>query len=112
MTHTARDGWKWVPVEATEEMIAAPNFYATTAQVYRAMVTAAPSPPSEVTREENKIATGLKEAILHNKIANELERRFAYIFADGNIGASNVREICIEAASAVLSLFHQRGEKG
>ena len=86
MTHTARDGWKLVPVEPTAEMLKAADPYALIAAIYRTMLAAAPSPPSEVTREE---------------IARVI---FIYTREEHNG--------CLDAADAVLSLFHQSGEKG
>ena len=108
MTHTARDGWKLVPVEPTPEMLFSAKESvkdwsefgaewleeegAAWTSAYRAMLEAAPSPPSEVTREEiNKV--------LHDEIRS-------------CTGISLSQDGTLKLADAVLSLFHQRGEKG
>lgn len=112
MTHTARDGWKWVPVEPTEEMIAAArrNNHPRDVDTWNTMLSAAPSPPSEVTREE--IARVLYKA--RGQFSAETTAYHFDIYAREPEGLGDLQMAVFRAycdADAVLSLFHQRGEK-
>lgn len=142
MTHTARDGWKWVPVEPTEEMIAAArrNNHPRDVDTWNTMLSAAPSPPSEVTREAARKVWSYIERLLHEECGLRLDeglsqQRPNFLNAIAGVINPNAADDDLIAAAVeflnhgeglhkirvcgklmdrkqVADALHQRGEKG
>lgn len=68
-----RDGWQWVPVEPTPEMLAAGDKYIGTPATYKAMLSACPSPA--ITKDFSQFLSAVMDAaglIRHGRQSKEL----------------------------------------